>query len=301
MAGTRRTPAQVDPLPERQSAPWPPRRLLLLAAIVYAAVCLYFLAVQITGSRTGSLNDAVNYIFPPIYLGAAVLALRKLRHPRAGSPRLVRTMLLVLILALFSDFLGSLGWIGYALRGIDLPYPSVADVAYVLEDVLWIVGIGIYFWILDTNIRDELGPFVDLLAVTWSLTILLISYIEGISQTSGNLLKLMLDIFYPFTSALMCALTGCLLFGPQFRRLNLQWRWVIALMYVGFLITFFGDFGFSITTSLTKQSPSYQYFYYDGNLLDFLYATAAILLGLAVVLLPLETAPVSVPHSMNPE
>ena len=54
-----------------------------------------------------------------------------------------------------------------------------------------------------------------------------------------------------------CALTGAIVFGPQLRRLSVPWRWFIVILYISWLISFLGDIGFSITTSIGGQHRSF--------------------------------------------
>jgi hypothetical protein len=204
-------------------------------------------------------------------------------------------MLAVFCTAFLMDALGAVLWLAYNVRGSLTPFPSWADVGYSGDTILWAVGLLIFFWVLDTNVRDELGPFVDLLAVTWSLTIVVISLINGPSLSKLILPAVALSIFYPFVWALSAALAGSLLFGPEQRRLSGRWRWFVAFVYSGALITFLTNIAYSLTAAAPPDSPAAKYLYYNGGPLDFLFVTGDFLLMLAIAVMPLGQTPFRLP------
>jgi len=273
--------------------PWHRSRQALLPGLLSIATACYFLAVLISRTTDAPLNRSVGAVFVAINLSAAVMGLRRLAWLRHDAASPLRHMTFSICVALLLDCIGSAVWLGYNVLGDAIPYPSSADVFYLASDLVWLGAIGLLFWALDTNIRDELGPFVDILAVTWSLTIVVISLVGVSAATAGGLLKLVLDIVYPFLSALSCALLGALVFGPQLRRLGSPWRWFLLLLYAAWVLTFLSDLGFSITSSLGRNSGTFQYFYFDGGPTDAAVAASDLLVCWALAFLPLA-------HELSP-
>jgi hypothetical protein len=282
------TSAALDPGGKAMARFWRASRLPGFLVLLSTAVLAYFIAVWLSRSTDSALNRAAQ-LAPLVVDGtAAVLAFRQLRRYKSSAAAPLRQMTLLFCLALLTNCVGSVIWLVYNLLGVAVPYPSYADIFWVATDLIWILGIGLLFWALDTNLRDELGPFVDILAVTWSLTIVVISLVGVSAETVGNLLKLVLDIIYPFLSALACALLGAVLFGPQLRRLSPRWRWFLAALYLSWLLTFISDIGFSITSSLGHGSNSLEYFYYDGGPTDFIIGLGDLVVCWALAFIPLQ-------------
>lgn len=269
--------------------------------ILSVAVLAYFLTVWVSHSTDSVLNHASGAVTLVLALSSTLLGLSQIRRFRSTAAASLRYLTLLICAALLINGIGELIWFAYNILGINVPYPSYADIFYVASYISWILGIGVLFWALDTNIRDELGPFVDILAVTWSLTIVVISLLGVSVETAGNLLKLVLDIVYPFLSALACALLGALVFGPQFRRLAPSWRWFLAFLYLAWLLIFVGDIGFSVTTSLSRDSATFAYLYYDGGPIDFVYALAHLLICWLVAFIPLGDDLLAVPPFSQPD
>jgi hypothetical protein len=263
---------------------------------MYLAICAFFAIVWLSGRRDSPLNLATAIVYLVIRLLGVGIATAKLRHsrPRRLDPR--GWMLLSFCVAFLLDAVGALLWLGYNLHGRLVPFPSLADLGYGGDTVLWAVGMLIFFWVLDTNVRDELGPFVDLLAATWTLTVMMISLINGANWTNLFLPGVALSVFYPFVWALSSALAGALLFGPQQRRLQPKWRWFVTLVYAGSLVTFLMNVAYSVTAAFPPGSPAEKFLYYNGGPLDFLFATGDFLLLLAVIVLPLRQDPLRPPR-----
>jgi hypothetical protein len=269
---------------------------VLALGAIYLGICAFFGTVWLSGTRDAPVNLATAIVYLVIRLLGVGIATAKLR--RSGLRRLDARgwMLLSFCAAFLLDAVGALLWLGYNLHGRLVPFPSLADLGYGGDTLLWAVGMLIFFWVLDTNVRDELGPFVDLLAVTWTLTVLMISLINGANWTNLLLPGVALSVFYPFVWALSSALAGALLFGPQQRRLQPRWRWFVTFVYSGSLITFLTNVAYSVTAASPPGSPAEKFLYYNGGPLDFLFATGDFVLLLAISVLPLHQEPLRFPR-----
>ena len=287
------------PLPSSASAPhpisstrrWLPsptrrRRILALAAL-FGLVCLFFGAVAVTGRRDSPLGVFSCVVFLTIRLLGAGVGLRKLRQ--AGfDPRLpAHWMLLAFSLSLLLGALGTITWLSYNVRGVPVPYPSLADIGFGGHTLLWAAGLFLLYVVLQTTFREEVGPFLSLLTATWSLTVVLISLALGSAWAAAALPRLALSIYYPFLWALNCALAGSLVLGPKFRQMTGGWRAFVAVVYAGALVLFLTNIAYAVSSAVPAEGTAAKYLYHNGGLLDFLFATGNYLLMLGIVLLPL--------------
>jgi hypothetical protein len=269
---------------------WYRTRVALYLTLLTLGTAAFFVVVWGSGQRDGPLNKSTELVFLILGGSGALIGLCQVRKAWHATSQTLHAFGLALCAGLLIDAVGNAAWLAYNVAGIPVPYPSLADVFYIASDLAWVIGLCLFFWVLDTNVRDELGPFIDILGATWSLTIVVLSLLGLSEQSTGNLLKLLLDIIYPFISALACALTGSIAFGPQLRRLSIPWRWFVLLLYFGWLLTFFGDIGFSVTTTLSQRNLDFSLLYYDGGPIDLVYAVSNVLLCWTVAFLPLGQA-----------
>jgi hypothetical protein len=267
--------------------PWHRSRRAILPALLTLLTLSYYLAVLVTRSTNGPLNRLTGAVDLALNLSAGLLALSCLLRFRKVAPTPLRHMTLAIAVSMLFYAIAAICWLVYNFSGTSLPYPGLPDVFYLASYLAWIISVGFLFWALDTNIRDELGPFVDILAVAWTLTIVVLTLLGVSLQTAGDVLKLMLDIVYPFLAALACGLLGALFLGPQLRRMSVSWRWFVSLTYAAWLFFFLSDLGFSITTSIAHGAGTLKYFYFEGGPTDAIGAVGELLLLWAIAFLPL--------------
>lgn len=284
------TVSRIEETPSEAGADrgaWYRSRSAAAPALLSVLAAGFYLAILLSRSTDGPLNRFTGGVDFLIDLSATCFAFATFIRFRHVAIAPLRHMTLFIGIASSLHVLGALVWLAYNVVGMAVPYPGLPDVFILGGDLVWIPAIGFLFWALDTNIRDELGPFVDILAVVWSLTIVVLTLLGVSLETAGGLLKLVLDIVYPFLTALACALLGALFLGPQFRRMAPPWRWFLALTYAAWLLAFLSNLGFSITTSLGHNGGTLEYFYFDGGPTDAIGAVAELLIVWAIAFLPL--------------
>lgn len=161
----------------------------------------------------------------------------------------------------------------------DVPYPSVADVFYLLLYVFYTLGayqlmhvVGAKQSLKSIHGKIVLGfvPFI-IFVLTYFL------FIKDIAMGFEQLnVEFILDLAYPFLdSVLLCfaLLTLVLSFG----QLGGKYRLAIYILLLGFVIEYFADFGFSFTTSNET--------FFVGNWVDLLFLTSTFLVSFSVTLL----------------
>lgn len=289
----------ASPLPSSTSVPPPGRstgqrrrsstgrRHTLALAALFGVMCLFFGAVGVTGRRESPLGELSWTVFLTIRLLGAGLGLWKLRQT-GFNPRLpTHWMLLAFSLAMLLGALGTTTWLGYTLLDEAVPYPSLADIGFAGQAVLWVVGLVLFYIAVETTIREEVGPFMGLLTAAWSLTLVLIGLALGPEWAATALPKLALSVYYPFMWAFSAALAGSVVLGPRFTHLTGRWRGFVAVVYAGAVVLFLTNVVYTVSAAIPADGPSAKYLYHSGGPLDFCFATGNYLLLLGIVLLPL--------------
>lgn len=186
-----------------------------------------------------------------------------------------------LSLGLISWAMGGLIWAYYNFFGaVDVPYPSLADVAYVISWPLW--ALGAIQLSLATGAKFSLrklgGKFTLLLVPTSVLAFsyyLLVTVARGGTLTSGEgALKTFFDLAYPMGDVVILSLS-LVIFGLSFRYFGGRYQFPIMAILAGFIFNYFADFFFSWTTQMET--------FYVGNWVDFLFMTAMLLLSVGII------------------
>ncbi|MBP7860022.1 hypothetical protein KA001_03630, partial [Patescibacteria group bacterium] len=176
--------------------------------------------------------------------------------------------------------LGTLIFAYYNLAlGVEVPYPSIADVFYVLLYVFY--TLGIFFLMYSTgatiSIKKSHGKF--LVAFVPIVVFLFSGYflLDIGSLFSRNLLSFesILDIFYPLGDSLLLTFTLLIIF-LSVKYLGGKYKFPIYLLLLGFIIEYLADLFFSIKTADDT--------FFVGGPTDLMFLTSTYLVSLSLIL-----------------
>lgn len=256
-----------------------PNSVLLLAAC-YVPVLVWWVNLTLRGvSETGE-----NYIFG-IILGlltiiCGVTGLTKSKDWGYFSSNIGR-----FIIFLSSGFIawgiGTLiiGYFNIALDQV-YPYPSIADLAYILSWPLWFIGmLNLYRATgAHSKFKETKGKLIALLIIIFALSasyyfLFILARGGMISIANENLIRIFFDFAYPVGDAVIIT-TSLLLFGLSIKYLGGFFRTPILLIIFGFILNYVADIIFTYINTIGTYSV--------GNWVDMLYATVFFILGIAV-------------------
>lgn len=245
-------------------------RAWLLALAAWAAISLVFLTLLWTEllGHTGTLvlDDYVCAVGPA---GAAVLCFRASRRASGRA----RPAWLLLGLSVLSWALGGFAWTVYEVHlGREIPFPSLADVGYLLSVPLGVAALLTFPGARVTGIA-RLRPVLDgivaagaLLFVSWA-TVLGPTFHSG----SGSLLSQSISLAYPAGDVLNATIALLLL-----ARARGEQRLTFGLIGTGLLIEAVADSSFAWFTAQGSYASS-------SNLFDTLFLAGFLLIGLAAL------------------
>lgn len=188
--------------------------------------------------------------------------------------------LIYLSLGLISWSLGNWVWSYYNFfLNSNIPYPSFADVGYIVAIPLWVIGTyqlskatGVSY-----GLKRKVGQIYLLVLPIVVLALsyyLLVTIARGGSITSGGgLLKVFFDFAYPVGDAIIITI-AFLVYGLSLKYLGGRFKWPVLITLFGFVLMFLADFSFSYTTTLGT--------YYDGHINNLLFITALFAMGFGV-------------------
>lgn len=187
----------------------------------------------------------------------------------------------LLSLGLISWALGGLIWAYYNFfGGVDIPYPSWADVAYVVSWPLWTLGAiqlsratGAQFSLRKVKGRLVLYT-VPLLVIALSYYLLVVIARGGEVTTGESLLKTFFDLAYPIGDVVVLSFS-LVIYGLSFKYLGGKYQKSILILLAGFIVNYIADFAFSWTTTMEIFAV--------GGWVDLLFMTAVTLLSVGVL------------------
>ncbi len=191
---------------------------------------------------------------------------------------------LFLSLGLITWASGMIAWNYYIFfTNIEVPYPSLADVGYVLGLLCFVIGISILSKAVGVkfalhNTQGKILLFVVPVIVIIISTYLLINVARGgvLIDSSRSYLKLFFDLLYPLGDVVILTVTSLVYFLSK-DVLGGKYKAPILILFTGFLIFYISDFMFSYTT--TNET------YFNGHLVDFLFTTSMFVLSMGLSML----------------
>jgi len=250
----------------------------VLAAIVTGAV--FYLGV--TSSLANNLYGVLFLGFIPVFGGInGILIARKW----GGFKSAVGRAIIFLSLGLIAWGIGTYIYSGIynVILQVEVPYPSYADIGYVLALPLWALGMihlsratGAKY-----GLQSSGGKFALLIipaSVIAASYYLLVIVARGGSLTGDDtaLLKVILDLTYPLGDVIILTL-ATLIYGLSYSYFGGVFKKAIYMILSGFVLMYFADFAFSYTTTLGT--------WYPGDWNDLLFATAMLALSSGVALM----------------
>ena len=238
----------------------------------------YYLAEESTVSFLKLLTQIPLMVIP---LVGGILGLKN-SISWGGTKSIIGRSILFLSLGLLAWGCGMIVWNYYIFfTNIEIPYPSFADVGYVLGLFFLIFGVWQLSKVVGVNfaLRTRRGKLLLLLIplVVIGASIYLLVYVARggvLIDTSGGYLKLFFDLLYPLGDVVNLTITVSI-FLLSLRFLGGKYKVPILMLLAGFVMFYIADFSFSYTITVGT--------YYNGYYPDFLFTTTMFILSLGVV------------------
>ncbi|OGY58071.1 MAG: hypothetical protein A3D47_02050 [Candidatus Colwellbacteria bacterium RIFCSPHIGHO2_02_FULL_43_15] len=257
------------------------QRTIQILVFGYALLFLYWIWIYSTG-QVGTLHNYLwgvfaQGIFPIIGAIYGFLLARKWGFLSSSLGRAIFFLSAGNIL--FG--IASLTW-GYynIILSVEAPYPSLADVVYLLSYPLWAMGLinlgqgigaGYKLRTFKGKAALVLAPLVGI-ALTYFV---FISIAQGgdFSFEGSNIIKIFFDISYLLGDAVIITTIG-LIYGLFYKAFGGKFKSAINILLIGFFVEYLADAIFSYTTT--------QGTYYTSDLSDLLLTLSVFLIVVGV-------------------
>lgn len=244
--------------------------------IFYAAMAILLIPVYWLGQENLDFITLFSYVaFVAIPGMAALSAAVSLKESgRTWRSRYFRTWL-YFSLGTLAWFAAEVIWVAYAVfLNIEIPYPSLADIFYIVGNLLFLIGLGVYYYSFANpffQMKHLRKVFPALLAVGVILTYFCLSLSPLLAEESA--FKEAVDSFYLFTDSAMIilAMLSFIIFKGQ-ERVGA----VYSILGPGVFLWAAGDLLFTQSDLLGT--------YYNGALLELLYLFGYLMISLAFLM-----------------
>lgn len=241
---------------------------------------VYWVILALSGLQTSFWNYFYSFAFSLIPLIGGLVGML-LARPWGYLSSAIGKAILATSFGSFCWGAGSMIWSYYNFFfNISAPYPSLADVGFILAIPFWLIGMislskatGAKF-----GLKNMKGKIFLILA---SVALLVVSYYllvivarGGILTSSfDDLLKLFFDLAYPAGDVLILILAVAV-FGLSFEYFGGIYKVSIYTLLAGFAVMYLADFIFSYTTTIET--------FYNGNFGDLVFTLALYLITVGV-------------------
>jgi hypothetical protein len=182
--------------------------------------------------------------------------------------------------------LGQCYWSYATIRQLtEVPYPSWADVGYIISWPLWTAGIILLA--LAAGARFTIRKHAPLKLYTWVLTLaaiiiagsyylLIVVARHGLALEGEGPMRLFFDLAYPIGDVVILTIAA-LTVTVLFRYLGGRYRATIGLIIGGYALNYLTDFTFSYVTTAET--------YYNGHFVDLMFPTVMAILSIGLATL----------------
>lgn len=250
--------------------------------VSYLFLLAWWCFIQYLGTKDSPINYwfAFAYGIPPILGGFfGIITSKKWGLFKSALGRAI----FFLSLGLITWGVGEMIWSFYTLAlNVEVPYPSLADVAFIVSWPFWTVGLislskatGV-----GLSLRQWWGKLiafvVPAVVIVASYYLLYVVARGGSIELSEDYIKLFFDLVYPIWDVVLLTVV-MLIFFLSVRYLGGRFVFPIMLIIVGFIANYFADMGLSYLSTIGE--------YYNGGFPDLMFATAMCLLPIGVNML----------------
>lgn len=253
---------------------------MYILIILYVVMLLWWIILYITGARDTTSNYLYGLMLGLLPLVGGILGIKESLGWGFFSSALGKGIFF-LSLGLVTWGIGTLIFAYYNLvLRVEVPYPSLADVAYIVSWPLWGWGMiniskatGAKYGL--RNLSGKLMLFiVPILAIIASYYLLVVvARGGGFDFSDSSLVKIFLDLAYPLGDVVIMTLAA-VIYGLSRNFLGGRYKIGIYLILSGFVLNYLADFSFSYTTTLET--------FYVGSWVDLLFTTTMFVLALGI-------------------
>lgn len=268
-------------------------RVAQILIVLYIGLVVFWSWIRIHGFVEGSVNNFYGALYPLISLIGGLYGIFFVSRTWGGFKSVMGRGILFLSLGLLAEVFGQWAWSYYTIvQGIEVPYPSIADIGYFA--IIPLYSYAMYNFAKASGIKFGLRSFFGKMQVL-VIPIVMISiayffFLKNITIDWSNPIRVFLDFGYPGLEPIAVSI-GILTYSLSRNVLGGIMRPKILYIIFALVFQYITDYVF-----LYQAGAG---IYYNAGIVDFLYTTSFMIMAMGILSFDTLTENVS-PEKINP-
>src|SRR3989344_3665206 len=262
-------------------------RVALVLIVLYLGLVAFWSWIRIQGLTEGSINNAYGVLYPLISLIGGLYGIFVVSRIWGGLQSVMGRGVLFLSFGLLAEVFGQWAWSYYTMiQGVEVPYPSIADVGYFA--IIPLYSYAMYNFAKASGIRFGLRTFFAKLQALLIPVIMVAAayffFLRDIQVDWSDPIRTFLDFGYPGLEPIAVSI-GILTYSLSRNILGGIMRSKILYIIFALVFQFITDYTFLYQVGVGT--------YYNAGLVDLMYTTSFMIMAIGILLfsLPQEGRP----------
>lgn len=259
-----------------------------LVVLICLILLVFWSWINISGFREGDINNLYGVLYPFISLIGGVYGIL-ISKKWGGYKTVMGRGILFLSLGLLAEVLGQWTWSYFTIiKGIEVPYPSLADIGYF--SIIPLYGYAMYNFAIAAGVRFNLrNYFGKIQAVVIPAVMIAVAYflfLKDIEVDPTNLLQTFLDFGYPGFEAIAISI-GILTFSLSRGLLGGVMKSRILFLVFALIAQYVTDYTFLYRAGVGT--------YFNAGLVDLMYTISLTIMAIGIISFNQVRGPEEVP------
>ena len=243
----------------------------------YVLLLAFWISIFASGSTEGFSNNLFGALYPLISLVGGICGIFIISKKWGGVKSLIGKGILFLSLGLLAEVFGQWAWSYFTMvQKIEVPYPSIADIGYFA--IIPLYSYAVYNFAkasgVKIGLKNLMGKIQALLIPLAMVCIAYFLFLRNVSVDISNPLKTFLDFGYPGLEVVAVSI-GILTYSLSRNVLGGIMRPKILWIIFALVFQYITDYLFLYQVGVGT--------YYNGGLVDLLYATSFTIMALGIL------------------
>jgi hypothetical protein len=244
---------------------------------IFVILFIFWIWIFSKGFEQGFYNNLFGALYPIISLAGGLYGLIVVSKEWGGLKSLVGKGVFFLSLGLLAEVFGQWAWSYFTIvKGIEVPYPSIADIGYFLIVPFYILAM--YNLGKAAGIKFGLSSFrgkIQAIAIpVLMVAIAYILFLKDVVIDSSEIIRTFLDLGYPGFEAIAISI-GILTYTLSRGFLGGAMRSRVLLIVIALVFQYITDYTFTYQVGTE--------IYYNGGIVDLMYMISLIVMSFAVI------------------
>lgn len=252
-------------------------RVAQILVVLYIGLVVFWSWIRIHGLTEGPINNLYGALYPFISLIGGLYGIFVVSREWGGFKSVIGKGVLFLSFGLLAEVFGQWAWSYYTMiQGIEVPYPSIADIGYFA--IIPLYSYAMYNFAKASGIKFGISTFLGklqaLIVPLIMITIAYFFFLKDIQVDWSNPVRIFLDFGYPGLEPIAMSI-GILTYSLSRNILGGVMRSKILHIIFALVFQFITDYTFLYQAGTGT--------YYNGGIVDLLYATSFMIMALGIL------------------